>query len=184
MVFEIKQDLTEEDLRAWNAAYMLGDPRTSGALRTADVLQRFAGGSFAVVGLCALVVFLLEEGPLWRIVFALAVILAGVLIFRPGSLRRRLEKRKDRVLADLPARPLLAVFQEDGCLSRIGGRERSWRYDAVARVWEDRERFYLLPPEGVPPLLILRKSAFVRGTPEDFRAFLRKKLEKSVEQIR
>ena len=139
-----------------------------------------AGLLGTVSGLLLLMVFFrleLTERVLCAAALAVCVpaLLKGIFLrrFTAWSCRRAMRRSGESLERHF-------TFSEESYLAAQSGMETVCQYDTLRDAYETESHFVLQLDERA--CFVLDKDGFLQGTPEGFRAFLERKLEKPVKQ--
>ena len=182
MEFEIKLDYTIDDIQAYWKSFVQKKPDQKRPETASPKQMRWIGVFFLAAGLLTAVMLSVGMG-------ILEIVLGAVLVFgswraaRPANpacsrWTRKVWKQHQKT------GPLYnCCFTEDGVWVHDSRSDHRYDYAALEALWEDEDYFYLVLSTAQGSY-ILRKTAFVRGRPEDLPAYWQTQTGKAVQQVR
>ena len=181
MEFEIKLGYTIEDFEAYWRGFIWKKPN-SPVQKTASARQMMILGLVILAG--ALLTFAMLHEPLTGIlelIVGVLLLVSGFRTARPGTQSGSRWVKQMWKAYQASGQFYNCCFTGDGCWVHDSKSDHRYDYDALEALWEDPERFYMVIPGN--RFYILRKNAFVQGTPEEFSAFWKDRTGKPVRQV-
>lgn len=181
MEFEIKLDYTVEDFDAYYLSFIWKRPEKPGQKLASPRTHIIVGLVFVAMGLLTAIWLRLLFMGIFELVVGTLFLISGVHLSRPRP--QSCSRWAKRMWKKYQASGQLYTcrFTEDGCWVNDSKSDHRYHYNALEALWEDPERFYMAIPGN--RYYILRKSAFVQGTPADFPAFWEARTGKPVRQV-
>lgn len=190
MVFRVQGVLTEEDRAAWRRLAARRE-RVSRKKHQKAVCgwfwDKLCGFGIMTFGIVALFLCAYDDMKIGWMIFGLFAAFGGLWMFlasgRCPAREAASPPGQDFPPSGMPDLPVRAVFFGDGWFTfwDASGKARLG-YSSITGAWEDAGRFYLFFRDC--PSLALPKRGFAGGTPEDFRGFLERELERPVERMK
>lgn len=190
MVFRVQGVLTEEDRAAWRRLAARRE-RVSRKKHQKAVCgwfwDKLCGFGIMTFGIVALFLCAYDDMKIGWMIFGLFATFGGLWMFLASGhcpVRETASPHgQDFPPSGMPDLPVRAVFFGDGWFTfwDASGKARLG-YSSITDAWEDAGRFYLFLADHPP--LALPKCGFAGGTPEDFRGFLERELERPVERMK
>ena len=183
MCFQVEETVTWQDWDAYRIAHTLHGrimgPIVRGVWRVSQVL----GLAMAVFGAVLIVMSLIAGRLDLLTALGAALVYFGVWGFRIKSAAASLQNSTmaRKLQKTVPESAVCFTFEEEGFSVQESSGNKHYTYSALADVWEDMFRWYLIFPQT---WRVVQKNAFTEGDAAEFSAFLESKTGKAVKNIK